>query len=281
MLSLNGIDVSLKRKTHLVLNGGPVVDYNGRLAILNGREVYNTVINGAEIPPPDNGCVLYLPGLPAQGATINDYSGNGNHGTISGATWTRLPSGLWVLSYDGTDDFINIDGVLTSISSATAGTFEMWIKVANATPAASMNFIVFGDTNVDEYIQFNVVATTGLLSAACNDAGIMQWTLKTDAQAFLDNTWAHIALTQDATSPILYINGVAVAQAFSVSTNKTRWFSVCTGIDNGRVGCINYNSFGDVGELTGLTGLVSVYSTALSAATLLSHYNQERHLFNV
>src|SRR3990167_10553439 len=35
-----------------------------------------------------------------------DRSRYQNHGTITGATWKRLPSGVWVMSFDGTDDNI-------------------------------------------------------------------------------------------------------------------------------------------------------------------------------
>jgi len=51
--------------------------------------------------PPELGCVLYLSGLPNSGSKIHDRSPYGNHGAITGATWQRLPSGLWCLSFDG------------------------------------------------------------------------------------------------------------------------------------------------------------------------------------
>lgn len=56
--------------------------------------------------PPQLGCVLYLPGLPGGGSKTYDRSSYGNHGLITGATWVKLPSGLWCLSFDGTDDYV-------------------------------------------------------------------------------------------------------------------------------------------------------------------------------
>ena len=50
-----------------------------------------------------NNSVYYCPGLEGGGTTLWDYSNNGNHGTITGATWVRLPSGLWSLGFV-TDD---------------------------------------------------------------------------------------------------------------------------------------------------------------------------------
>ena len=56
--------------------------------------------------PPDIGCVLRMSGRPQGGPVIFDDSPYGNHGTIVGATPVRLPSGLWVLNYDG-DDYVD------------------------------------------------------------------------------------------------------------------------------------------------------------------------------
>jgi len=57
-------------------------------------------------PPPD--CVLYMPGLPGGGAAIQDRSSWGNHGSITGASWKKLPGGLWCLDFDGVDDYVSI-----------------------------------------------------------------------------------------------------------------------------------------------------------------------------
>ena len=57
--------------------------------------------------PPELGSVLYLTGLPCGGSKIYDRSPYGNHGTITGATWKRLPSGLWYLDLDALDDYVD------------------------------------------------------------------------------------------------------------------------------------------------------------------------------
>ena len=58
---------------------------------------------------PNANTVLWLPGQDdAYSATIRDRSGQGNDGTITGATWARTGQGLWYLSFDGVDDRIQI-----------------------------------------------------------------------------------------------------------------------------------------------------------------------------
>src|SRR3954471_18390126 len=61
------------------------------------------------------------------GGTVSDSSGNGNSGTITGATWT--PSGKFgsALTFNGTSNLVTIADNASS-SLGTAMTLEAWIK---------------------------------------------------------------------------------------------------------------------------------------------------------
>lgn len=63
--------------------------------------------------PPSVNSVLYLPGYPPQGSTIVDHSGQGNDGTITGATWAKDVRGLDYLDFDGSDDKVVIGSAAT------------------------------------------------------------------------------------------------------------------------------------------------------------------------
>lgn len=76
--------------------------------------------------PPELGCALYLPGPSGGGSKIYDRSPYGNAGTITGATWTRLPSGLWVLSFDGNDDYVDFGSHPSLLSDVL--TIEAWYQ---------------------------------------------------------------------------------------------------------------------------------------------------------
>lgn len=77
--------------------------------------------------PPELGTVLSLTGLPGGGSKIYDRSIYGNHGTITGATWKRLPSGLVYLDFDGTDDKVVIPHA-PSLVFSDAMTAILWYK---------------------------------------------------------------------------------------------------------------------------------------------------------
>jgi len=66
--------------------------------------------------------------------------------------------------------------------------------------------------------------------------------LGTDAAISDYQTWTHVAVVQDGTSPVLYANGVAPAQAFNVQTDKTKWFNGIATLNVGYIGCRNIGS---------------------------------------
>lgn len=199
-----------------------------------------------------------------------------NDGTLNGGDNTEDKTATGKINeaflLNGSDDFININDVLTNdLSANTAGTWAAWIKPVDATPAAIDILISFNDTSADEFIHLRI-KTTGELLAKAVKAGVNQWTLDTDAAAFSDDTWTHIALVQDGVSPVLYINGVAVAQTFSTSTDKTAWFSDLSGLDNGRIGDRSVDGGGETNHFNGTIDDVRFYNVALSAANILSIY---------
>ena len=222
--------------------------------------------------------VLYYPGLDYGNwhtGTIKDYSGYGNDGALGTTTWVRNAQGLWVLNFDG-DDYVNIDGALTDLAATTKGTWMFWIKLVDATPVATSYVLGFGDTNATELITLDLL-TSGVLRLQVYDAGAVKIELRTTGAVLSDGVWGHLALIQDGTSPVLLVNGVQVAQSFNNETDKTAWFSVCTGLDNGRIGCTNFANTGNYSFVTnGQIALPKLINTNLTVAQVLGIVNQER-----
>jgi hypothetical protein len=84
----------------------------------------------AQVPSyvPSNGLVGYWP----FNGNANDESGNGNNGTVNGATLTadRFGNANNAYSFDGVDDFINLGGYV--LNSPQEYTIDMWIKLNNS-----------------------------------------------------------------------------------------------------------------------------------------------------
>ncbi len=169
---------------------------------------------------------------------------------------------------DGGNKRININAVGTALATTTKGTWSLWVKPVDATPIADQSFINFGNGDGTDSIPL-YITSAGLLASLLTD-GPNKWAVDTDNAVFSDNTWSYIALVQDGVSPVLYVNGVAPAQAFSVTTDKTFWFNNLV-MNNGRIGC--YSLGADELFFNGNIDEVGFFNTNLSSSQILEIYN--------
>ena len=179
---------------------------------------------------------------------------------------------------DGAADYENIDPVIATVGGDTAGSWFAWVNPTDATPVANEWFINFGDTAANEIIAIAIL-TTGIFYAACIDGGAVAWVLETDAAAFLDGAWTRIGIVHNGTQPTLYADGAATAQTFSTDNDRTIWFSDCAGLDNGRLGCQNYNGGGNLQHFDGIMADVRIYNDAKSADWVAIDYQRTKKFY--
>lgn len=207
---------------------------------------------------------LFFPTAP----TLIDVFEGKNNATVSGVQITQSSAqlgnagGFFVSSES---DFVNIDSIVNPLANLTIGSFSAWVKPIDATPAATEFPVAFGDTSAANFIDMRIT-TAGTF----NSLGNPGWNLETDAAAFSDNTWTHIALVHDGTAPLLYVNGVAVAQTFNAQPDKTAWFAAIPLIDNGRIGQINANNNGGANFFNGSIDEVRIFNSSLSSSQILN-----------
>ena len=176
--------------------------------------------------------------------------------------------------FDGVNERLVIDNAIDDLAATTAGTWSAWVKLPSLPSTASI-IIGFAQSNAAKRIILFVSPTSGLLRAVCtNTTG--QWTLETNAAAFIGGIWAHVCIVQNGTSPVLYVNGTAPAQTFTTQVDKTQWFNNFTGLNKGRIANYNYNSGGEALHLSGNIDEVSIFNTNLSAAQISELYKNGR-----
>jgi len=173
-------------------------------------------------------------------------------------------------SFDGVDEFGNIDAVQTALASNTQGTISGWIKPIDATPASVDRLISFGDTNGNAFINM-YLTTDGKLGAALGRLGT-KWDIATNAQAFTDNTWSYFALVQDAVSIEIYLQGVVPARTLITSFNPDFWFNDVPLLDNGRIANLAFNS-GSSGFCNCKFDEIRFWNVAKNATQILADFN--------
>lgn len=214
---------------------------------------------GLSTPP--IGCVLDLPGLPGVGNKIYDRSPYGNIGTITGAAWIRLPSGLWVLSFDGSDDYVIIPDA-SSLDLTGNLTIRCWLK--RGTIGAYMRIADKGTGNY----AFGFINTNYFLFTI---AGVID--IPSTGLVLTDTTAYHqIAVVRTGEAGnwdyIFYLDGAedsTVNDANNLTANdEDLRIGVCKNLAN---------------AFNGFIALPRICNRALSALEIQKYYQQEKHLF--
>lgn len=132
------------------------------------------------------------------GVLARDASGNGNDGTITGATWTQGKHGS-CLDFDGSDDEIDAAGNENANFTASAwikvGTMSAWegvLEYTNSAAAKRRRGIGFDNAGSPLMVY---------------DEGKFKVSTSGDID---DGAWHHVVATFDGTTPILYVDGSSI-----------------------------------------------------------------------
>jgi len=150
------------------------------------------------------------------GSTVADSSGNGNNGSITGATWTTAGKYGSALSFNGTNNLVSVPDS-NSLDLTTAMTLEAWVKptalgttwrtVLMKERSANMSYDLYA--NDDKGFPETAVWIGGEKASKAT-AGLPL------------NAWTHLAATYDGANLRLYVNGTqtaTIAQTGSITTS--------------------------------------------------------------
>ncbi len=214
---------------------------------------------------PESTLALYCPSLQGRGARWLDRSQYANHGTISGATWTRLPSGLWVLSFNGTTDKVDW-GADSSLGLVTGGAITLMVWIKPTTLPTYLKLLGRGVGSTD-YI-FSALSSGALRVYLDSDAK------STAAGVVSALVWQLAGFTWDGSGDGLircYVNGAKVfTAAAAITTIATGSYSLTTSGTEG--GFSWYN---------GLMGIPREIKRLYSDTEMLRAFTRERHLVGV
>ncbi len=175
----------------------------------------SSVASGAPAP----GLVAAYSFDAGSGSTLADESGSGNFGTISGATWTSGGKFGGALSFDGTNDWVEV-GDAGSLDLTTGMTVEAWVKPSAA--PSGWSTVVSKERNRLAY---------GLFAGESTGRAAGQVVIGSERTALgaelVTSVWSHLATTYDGAMLRLYVNGVLsgstpVSGSIRVSSGQLR-----------------------------------------------------------
>jgi hypothetical protein len=154
------------------------------------------------------------------GSTVTDASGNGNTGTINGATWTTGKYG-GALAFNGTTATVRVPDS-ASLHLSTAMTLSAWVSPT----VAQTGWRTVLQKETDAWF-LNASNDTGARRPAggATIGGSIRTT--TGSSALPLGTWTHLELTYDGSAISLYVNGVRAstkqASGTIQSTSSPLW----------------------------------------------------------
>lgn len=156
-----------------------------------------------------------------------DRSRYQRHGTITGATWKQLPSGVWVLSFDG-DDYITAG---TGIVLSGDFTLEAWTKITTIGAFRSIFGQASAISGADKQLYFRYNVNGNFMFGFQSDD--LVYTNVDDS-----GKWVYWAGTYNAATNarIIYKDGIAVANDTATGDldvdNQTFYIGAKSDVDN-------------------------------------------------
>jgi len=228
--------------------------------------------------PPELGCVLSLKGLPGGSSKIYDRSPYSNIGAIVGATWIKLPNGLWCLSFDGSDDYVDC-GNQNSLRFTGSFTVEAWIKrgATGGTQSVTSRYDYNGANNR----AWNFYLESNYLQLLVSRDGYKRAIEKTTNTFTSTTNFYYLVGVYDSQTPklLLYVNGALQSSTTTYAGGET---SIPTSMANPATSVYLGNIPTSLDQdFSGLIALARVHTRVLSVLEIENHFNQEKHLFEV
>jgi len=199
---------------------------------------------------------------PRSGNTITDISGNGNNGTLlNGPVYVK--DNLGVLSFDGTNDFIDLTNKSVAVSGNGARSIFCWVKsttggrcivsTGTANNSQAFNLVTYGSSKVGVMgYNYDFYPTTG-------------------ANIF-DGNWHFVGATYNGAGTLItYVDGIQD----NISTGRT----YSTTGQNNFIGKSNH--VGSEFYWNGNIAQVSIYNRALTAQEIQQNYNATKSRFGL
>jgi hypothetical protein len=218
---------------------------------------YDDIVTSGLIANFDAGWYNSYPGT---GTSIHDISGNFITGTLfNGVGFSSIGQGS--LSFDGTDDYIQITQTLS-----TPITICSWVRYN--TQGKTLNTWLNSDPHQVIGLSLNRTGVGDIYVYIGNGGSWLGTPAIISSANMVVDTWYHLAFVSTGSGSVLYMNGVNVG---SSGISPSGWGTFY------RLGGLNFG-----GEwLDGYIATTSIYNRALSETEIIQNFNAQRYRFGI
>jgi hypothetical protein len=212
----------------------------------------------------NNGLVAYYP----FNGNANDESGNGNNGTVNGATLTTDRNGdiNAAYSFNGTNNIISIANPFFNGQKVSQFTISAYFYL-NSLPAPNKNSTIWAKNGFWQAVGIDV-SDNGRLAFGGSIPSPQQYqSISSQPNIVQVNKWNNVTILYNNNNCYMYLNGTMVASSNSMA-GYCDFGQYAAGNSNSTnlIGCSNSVSTGNVNFLNGVMGGFSIYNRVLSAA---------------
>jgi len=234
------------------------------------------VLNRDYEPIVTDGLVLNLdagftPSYSRSGTTWYDVSTNSINGTLTnGPTFNSGDGGN--ISFDGTDDFVNLGNNSILNYTTLSFSFNVWFKINNLNPPQNSgqgNFI-FSRGQFRENGYYFQINSSGGARFITNQSGAAQVSGANSGTINI-NTWYNVCFSMNGSVLTTYVNGVDASGESDPHINPT---STTRNFVIGRYDTVNW-------YLNGNMAVLMSYNRPLSAAEALQNFNAQKSRFGL
>jgi hypothetical protein len=216
-------------------------------------------ITMAQVPNyvPTNGLVGWWP----FNGNANDESGNGNNGTVTGATLTtdRFLNSNAAYTCSAITDKISLFSGFTNLTNNR--TISLWF---NSNPTSQEQKILSYRPSClggsENFFEFNLLANTNTIQYYHGNGGIL-------TANYNSNAWNNVILTINNSSANLYINGILAGNIPSVAAMNQSGIFGLSAVNT----CIS--NFGLNKQFTGTADDIGLWNRALTLQEITDLYN--------
>jgi hypothetical protein len=250
----------------VIKNSNKELVLSSRQDFLKGRQDPKTLVL--------NGLIGWWRLDEGQGTFINDSSGGGSHGQITGSiSWTDGYLGKTILSTNSGSNYVNVSPYVANFNQLSQASFSVsfWFRITAAANTQQTFLSLYESTTANKFLTVLRRDSTFLDGLYTDKLTFAFWANDDHSvSSILDNKWYHFVGTYDYNSSSgngtrkMYINGVLETTTLSVSplnftpnTFNIANFSVTSGLAGSLNDMRIYNRALNANEVTLIYGLGS------------------------